>query len=328
MSETTSNSIAAPNQTPRVSLETLARNLRLSVIDVLWRQWRAVDAQAAGKGRAHAMVDPEALVLMSLLLMEDERRLRDLIESWATWNSDLLSVQRAKNLAANYPDQAREKLAWFAEVALEQGKDMRWRSLARPTRDAPVAGVSPRKNKERAIRVRLAEPAALLLRLRLGFGVGTKADVLGYLLGIEGKSASVRDISSATVYTVAAIRRATEDMAVAHLIHSTTGPPVAYRADPSAWRRVLALKGQPPWRNWHQRFAFAAAFLAWTEALTDTVSDYAAGVKGRELMQQHRSAFALDLLAAVSDHDAQLTDRLGFLRNAVTSFANSMRADA
>jgi len=167
-----------------------------------------------------------------------------------------------------------------------------------------------------------------LLRLRLGFGVGTKADVLGYLLGIAGKSASVRDISAATVYTVAAIRRATEDMAAAHLIHSTTGPPVAYRADPPAWRRVLALKGQPPWRNWHQRFAFAAAFLFWTEALTDTLSDYAAGVKGRELMQQHRSAFAPDLLAAASDHDAQLTDRLGFLRNAVTSFANSMRVDA
>src|SRR5438105_9246125 len=149
MSERTSNSRAAPNQTPRVSLETLARNLRLSVLDVLWRQWRAVDAQATGKGRANAMVDPEALVLMSLLLMEEERRLRDLIESWATWNSDLLSVQRAKNLAANYPDQARKKLAGFAEVALEQGKDMRWRSLVRPTEDAPVARVSPRKNKQR-----------------------------------------------------------------------------------------------------------------------------------------------------------------------------------
>lgn len=320
--------MAEPNQTPRASLETLARGLRLSVLDVLWRQWRAVDAQAAGTGRAHSMVDPEALVLMSLLVMEEERRLRDVIDSWANWNSDLLSVQRAKNLAAHYPDLARERLAWFAEVALEQGKDMRWRSIARATRDARAAKISPRKNKERAIRVRLAEPAALLLRLRLGFGVGTKADVLGYLLGIAGKSASVRDISSATVYTVAAIRRATEDMAAAHLIHSTAGPPVAYRADPPAWRRVLALKGQPPWRNWHQRFAFAAAFLAWTEATTDaTLSAYAAGVKGRELMQRHRSAFAPNLLAA-SDHDAHRTDSLGFLRNAVTSLTNSLRADA
>src|SRR6266849_3728636 len=126
MSETTSGSITEPNQNARVKVETLARNLRLSVIDVLWRQWRAVDAQAAGKERAHAMVDPEALVLTSLLLMEQERRLGDLLNSWASWNSDLLSVQRAKNLAAHYPEATRKKLAWFAEMALEQGKDMRW----------------------------------------------------------------------------------------------------------------------------------------------------------------------------------------------------------
>jgi hypothetical protein len=327
MSRPTSSSMAETNQSPRDSLAALARDLRLSLLEVLWRQWRAVDAQAAGKDRAHSLVDPEALVLMSLLLIEDERRLGDLVDSWANLNSDLLSVQRAKNLATHYPSPVKEKLASFAKIALEQGKDARWRSIVRTARDIP-AGDSPRKIKKRAIRVRLDDPAALLLRLRLGFGVGTKSDVLVYLLGIAGKSATVRDISSATVYTVAAIRRASEDMATARLIQSTASSPVAYRADPLAWLRVLALKRQPPWRNWHQRFAFAAAFLAWTRTTADvTVSAYAAGVKGRELIQRHRSAFAPDLLPEISDQ-ADSEDWLGFLRNAVTSLANSMRADA
>lgn len=322
--------MAKPEQSTRANLETLAQRLRVSTLTVLWQQWRALDAQAAGKGRAQAMVDPEALVLISLILMDEEHRLVDLVQSWASRNSDILSVQRANNLAADYPDGAKERLAWFARVAVTRGKDMRWRSLSlRATaRDrTPIA--SPRSNKERAIRARVADPAALLLRLRLGLGVGAKADVLGFLLALEGKWASVRDISTATSYTVAAIRRVTEDMAAARLIHSSAGAPAAYRADPKVWSRVLGLKnGLPPWRNWHQRFAFVAAFLAWIRAAAgQSLTPYAAGVKLRELMEQHRSAFASDLAAVWSEHMA-IGDWAEFVGDAVSALVHWMPAHA
>jgi hypothetical protein len=317
-------------QKARANLEPFAERLRRSVLDVLWQQWHALDAQAAGKGRAHAMVDPEALVMMSLILMDEERRLGDLVQSWTVQNSGLLSVQRAKNLAKDYPESARQRLAWFARIAVTQGKDMRWRSLSvHGAATDRTAIKSPRANKKRAIRVRASDPAALMLRLRLGFGVGAKADVLGYLLGIAGEWASIRDISTATAYTVAGIRRAVEDMTAARFIHSTAGPPAAYRADPETWSRVLGLaKGPPPWRNWHQRFAFVATFLAWTKAARGVpLSVYAAGVRGRELMEQHRSAFAPDVVDVWSEH-TRVTDWLEFVENAVSALAQWMPAHA
>jgi hypothetical protein len=275
------------------------------------------------------MVDPEALVLMSFVLMDEERRLQDLARSWASRNSDLLSVQRAKNLAADYPERAREGLNWFAGIALTEGKDMRWRSIVDRLPARGTASVPPvRSGKERAVRVRFGSSATLLLRLRLGFGVGAKADVLAFLLGSGGRWVSVRDISTATGYTVAAIRRAAEDMAAARLIESAAGPPAAFRADREAWNRVLGLeKTLPPWRNWHQRFAFVAAFLAWAQAAAGKpLTPYAAGVAVRELMEQHRSAFANDV-AVWSEH-TPVVDWWQFAGTALTALAHWMPVNA
>lgn len=117
--------------------------------------------------------------------------------------------------------------------------------------------------------------------VRLGFGVGAKADVLGFLLGITGEWATVRDTTSATGYTVAAVRRAADDMAAARFVHATPGQPAAVRADPRAWSQVLGFTSGPPaWRSWQQRFAFVAAFLAWEqEAQRKPLTPYVPGVK-------------------------------------------------
>ena len=122
------------------------------------------------------------------------------------------------------------------------------------------SGAPIRRNKRRAVRVNADEPAALLLRLRLGFGVGARADLLGFLLGSLHGWATVREISAATTYTAAAVRRATDAMQVARLLHLSEGPPTAYGADRDAWSELLGLEnGLPPWRNWHEQFAFVDA---------------------------------------------------------------------
>lgn len=321
--------MAKREQNPHARFAALARLLTESTLDVLWKQWRAVDAMAASEGHARAIVDPEALLLMSLTLWDDERRLADLVQSWAKLNSRILSVQRAKNLVASYPDTAKQLLSWFAGIALTEGKDSRWRSVVADSLAEPGSPIpSPRKNKDRAIPVRLADPAALLLRLRLGFGVGAKADLLGYLLGIAGRWATVREVSEATSYTVAGIRRAADEMSVARLIQSSASSPSSYRADPDSWSQVLGLSHQiPPWRSWHQRFIFVAAFLTWEKSLDwPNVTPYAAGAAGRELMEQHRSAFETDVVALWSEH-TPVTNWLGFVENAVTTLARWMQTN-
>lgn len=325
----------------RETLQQLAAELRRAVLDVAWRQWRALGAGAVarrttrtttraerGAGRdLHALVDPEALVLISLVLLQEERRLGDLVHDWGARNSDLLSVQRVKNLEADYPEPVRgpltQRLASFATVARDAGKDLRWRSLAqgraevegRGLETAREAGTRARgahapgspdgaPTRARATRARLTADATLLLRLRLGLGVGVKADLLAFLLARVEEWATVRDVTDAIGYTVAAVRRAADDLAAARLIEALDGQPAGYRVTYGAWAPLLGFEDRPPrWASWHERFVFATAFLHWAEAARERpLSAYAFGAHGRQLLERHRPAFEHDLVAVWSEH--------------------------
>jgi hypothetical protein len=316
-----------------LDLEPVAKNLRAVALDVAWRQWRALGAQATSQRRSNSIVDPEALILISLTLMDEEVRLADLVNDWMALNSNLLSVQRMRNLCAAYPATTRERLCGLARVALERGKDSRWRPLMgqtsavhpsmSPSHGRHIEGIRPRSNKMRAIRPKFTDPSTLMLQLRLGLGVGAKADVLTYLLATKGGRA-VREIASASSYTAAAVRRAAEDMAAARLIQANSGQPVAYRTDKTAWTKILGLTDDlPDWRSWHDRFLFVVAFLSYVQMAKLETSHYAAGVKARELMEKHRSAFEQDLVAAWSEHTT-VPDWLEFLTTAVRALANWM----
>jgi hypothetical protein len=252
-----------------------------------WRQWRALGAGASSTKPAVALVDPEALMLLSLALTEDERRLWDLLAWWSRVGSPLLSVQRIKNLAGTYPEAVRLKLGQFAYLNLSEGGDFRWKPLAR---SHPVKTI--RLKKSRGERPTLAEPSALLLRLRIGFGVGIKADVLGFLLGIQGAWASAREITEATSYTSQAVRRALEDMAKARLLEATREIPAKYRLDPRGWVELLGVSGAlPAWRYWHPVFALVAALLEWRATPSfATATPYLLSSRARDLFERHQAA--------------------------------------
>lgn len=286
------------DQDARAELRRLAGELREATLHVVWRQWRALGAGASGRSTKHsssdgrtrrhlrALIDPEALVLISLALVPYERRLADILHDWAAQNSDMLSVQRMKNLEARYPEPVRRQLnqgiAWFAAVSRDAGKDHRWRAVASawaamgesegaktgvetnatddvfaangpelrsPVRSLLALAASARQRsrpKKRATRARLNEGASLLLRLRLGVGVGIKADLLAFLLCRSGEWASIREIADATGYSPAAVRRAAEDLAAARMIESLDGQPTSYRAVLAAWAPLLAIAERPP----------------------------------------------------------------------------------
>lgn len=358
---------ATPNA--HEELQQLAGRLRRAVLAVAWRQWRVIGAGAVNRPSArpgtrageetrrhlHAIVDPEALVLISLVLLDHERRLGDLLHDWGARNSDLLSVQRMKNLEADYPEPVRGpltyRLAWFAAVARDEGKDLRWRSLAQGWPGAP--GRRPEKSdqgrieahpggdaheraygthappnapaKSRATRARLIASATLMLRLRLGIGVGVKADLIAFLLARVEDWATVRDITDATGYTVAAVRRAAEDLAAARLIESFDGQPTGYRATYEAWAPLMGFRDRPPrWASWHERFHFATAFLHWAEVARERpLSAYAFGAQGRHLLERYRPAFERDHVTVWSTH-SPVADWGAFISRAVKSLASWM----
>jgi hypothetical protein len=320
----------------RLKLDTLRARLRNATLDVIWRQWRALGAGAATRRTQNdhapqALIDPEALLLVSLAFMSEERRLADLLHDWGARNSDLLSVQRVKNLASAYPAEMQgrllEYLSWFATIAHDEGKDLRWRSVVGTAPDVGAidGSLQTRKGKVRSTRARLSGDAAIMLRLRLGFGVGVKADLLTYLLARVHEWATVREIREATAYTPAAVRRAAEDLAAARLVESLEGQPASYRVTYEPWRALLGLEERPPrWASWQDRFVFTTAFLYWADAATARpLSAYALSTQAREFLERHRAALERDLVVSWSAH-TKIESWQVFLGQAVHDLAGWM----
>lgn len=280
---------------PAALVRSIGERARTTGVEVAWAQWSALASVAAPAGgkRPKAIVDPEALVLLSLALRGREPRLDELVFAWARRSSALLSVQRMTSLAETFPQATRDALGDFAAEA----GDRRWRAHAGPAPEErpPVRGnpLGP---------VRLMAGPALLLRLRAGFGVGAKADLLAFLLGLRGASASVSLMAAATVYSGRAMRTAAEEMALAGFIERMDTAPVSYVADHTAWAAVLRLvklnaqrtPEVPQWRYWSAVFAFLAEVDCWArEADEAGWSAYQASSRARDLVADHARAVLL-----------------------------------
>ncbi len=275
---------------PPKMLRTIADRVREACSTVVWRQWAALGSMAASDTAARSLIDPEALVLISLSLSNYERRLRDVITDWSSVGSRLLSVQRFKNLAGSYPDSTMDSAREYASFVLVEMGDVRWRSI--PRGKAHSAFVSRRKRWTKELS--LLSEAALMLRLRLGLGVNMRSDVLSFLLSIQGNWVTVAEVARALSYTKAATRRAAGDLAGAGLIRvEARATPDTYSADPKSWSYILEYGKSPPaWRNWQHIFAFTAALDEWESASRDRkLSPYAVNTRGKELMEKHWLAF-------------------------------------
>jgi hypothetical protein len=339
----------------RALLQRVATDVRDATLEILWQQWRIVGAMttvsrarvdSSVSAQPIALIDPEALVLASLLRASDEPRVLDIVRDWTTRNSTLLSVQRMNNLVERYPEalqgQLTRRVAWLATIASEAGKDPRWRPLAKHWADSAhleplfVATQASRasgesvphatRTKSRATPARLISPATLLFRLRLGLGVGIKADAIAYLLARTDMWSTVRDVSEALCYTPVATRRAIDDLAAARLIDVREESPARYRAHTDDWKALLLLQNTGVrWGGWQERFAFVAAILHWADEARDRpLSPYAFGVHGRALLERHRSAFALDDVAVWGEHTA-VSDWSAFVAAAVRDLLSAMR---
>ena len=289
-----------------------------------WTQWGAVFTFAAGGQTAKAIVDPEALLLGSLALSGHEARLWRVARLWVRYGARLLSVQRAKNIARRFPPMVVGQLGELARLAVEEGGDVRWRSLAGPSPpDMPAGRREPQANPV------LEGAPALMLRLRLGFGVGIKADVVSHLVGLAGAGATVQQIAEATQYYGRAVRRAIEELAASGFIDARSTAPASYRVDVHKWADLLAITADdsPAWRPWVGIYALEAALDAW-ESRPAPESGFVLASEARDLVAEHAPSLesAGVRLPALSKHRGQaylepfgraLTEVAEFLASAV-----------
>jgi hypothetical protein len=241
------------------------------------------------------MIDPEALVLLSASLMKEERRLADILGWWASVGSPLMSVQRLRSLTRQFPDQVKTCIGLVAVLSYRAG-DHRWKQEAKGLEEpswirSGKGGKLPDLNHS----------ATLWLRLRAGFGVGVKTDLLACLIGTQGTAMTIRQLSHATSYTAPALRAALQGMVIAGIVQATPQRPAMYRLDAHRWNILLSLDersmvadahgrsdGLPRWITWSGFFAFLCDTLVWSrDAATAEIGDYILSSRARDLYEKY-----------------------------------------
>ncbi len=315
---------------PLANADTQAKK---AAIQLCWTQWLSMGSlgSPAGTKRAEAIIDPEALILLSLYCQDEERRLADMVAWWAGVGSRLTSLQRLRRVAKRFPGRTgTEGLELFASLAVQAG-DRRWRRQA----SAPVPEwIRPAKGPEQPM---LIESSALWPRLRAAFGVGAKADTLVFLLGLQGGWASAKVISFATGYSSVTVRQATGEMALAHLIRETTGRPAEYVAPARQWAELLELyppsagRGQSPqtpaWRFWSEVCAFlvGAIELGELSRVDDRLGPHVVASRARDLVEQHSRAFSFNGIPTPPPNAFRGLEMLGGLQETVRIVAGWIR---
>jgi len=235
-------------------------------------QWAMLDGTEPSDGvQQQRVIDPEALLLMSLWLTPRDPGMRRVVHEWVAAWSDLLSVQRTRNIAKSYSADVHAELRAVAITAQERGKDFRWAPViksagATARAEDDDARSAPGAASGRRLPVRSA--ALLVLRFRMALGVGARADALAYLLARGTAWSTVTEISQATGYTPSAIRRALDRMAEAEIVLTVDDGTTRFRCDAAPWAALLGLQVDvAPWPYWLQHFTFVATLVEWAESV-------------------------------------------------------------
>lgn len=184
--------------------------LRGAALGRLAAQWTALGGQLDGPAEV-AVVDLEALLAATARLGTLEPRIAEVALAWGIRHGTAVNGARLRTVASEL-DVAAETAALATAVRRAGGPP--WPLPDRGGAAGPWDGVEPRSG---LVVVRdLAAPARLVWRLRVGFGVNARADVLVALL-VAPARLSVSDLSARTRFGKRTVAGAVADMALAGL---------------------------------------------------------------------------------------------------------------
>ncbi|MBW2690278.1 MAG: hypothetical protein JRC99_10165 [Deltaproteobacteria bacterium] len=114
-----------------ISLNEFKKTILDSLLDLLWRQWTAIGVSGYGNAEESKVVDPEALLLLTLTVARYDARLFDEVLDWLEINGDYLNVQRLQNLVKQFDFQAKAELSAVAELLGQRSSvALKWKKLA------------------------------------------------------------------------------------------------------------------------------------------------------------------------------------------------------
>ncbi len=245
------------------------------LLDLLWQQWTALGVPGYSSLEESNVVDPEALLMLTLTIARHDARLFDEVLDWLNVNGEFLNVQRLRNLVKEYDFMASAQLSAVAEMlGCKSSFALKWNKLAseyyleestplfymkdgRPMAipdDTDEAFRNHGLLRPAFINRGLAQPfpregiPALLLRLRALFGVNIRCEIL-CLLG------SVEEIHPSLIAKLIGQAPRTIQKLLSGMVRSgavqvrTSSREKTYSLSSDSLDKLLRPDGPTPWKN-------------------------------------------------------------------------------
>ena len=313
-----------------MSISALRERVRSELTSFAWDQWAQMGVFAPTERRDHWAADPEALLLFSLEIGRDDPRLFDEVLDWMLTNERLVSVQRLRNLSAGEEDRdlAEAALTWvasqrpsarfkpLADTGSRSGNPRPlFRTVAQQVRspdevfltfdllkpDTPPSGKSQPPDPEL--------PINFAFRMRHLFGLGSRAEVVRYLITFSEAAVPAQSVAEAAGY---AKRNVNETLAALVASRTVTtfevGNERRYLLNRALWDQLLELQpgARPTYRDWPRLLSALRRLTRWLEdTRLDQLSPYMLASEARTLMDELESSLATASVLLPSAANAQ-----------------------
>lgn len=263
----------------KISTTDSSADLREPFLRLLWRQWSALGVSGHVASGGRAMIDPEALVLVSTVFARHDARLFDEMFDWLRGNGTWINVLRLTRLQKEHELGDRSILGALAEHLTADSAHLKWKVLTK----APKTATDPRplfphlavlnrtdekfqrwgwlrppvENRGLSRPPRPDQPATFLLKLRALFGRQSRAEVLAWLLTHEAGHPA--QIARETGYFRGSIQNVLNELELSGHVQATRqGREKLFAARQEQWRFLLTWTDDaefPRWLPWPSLFS-------------------------------------------------------------------------
>lgn len=284
--------------------DTFKKEFLAKTLDHLWNQWSVLGVAGAGEIKDMGLVDPEALILLSVKFTGEDMRLADEMLTWLEANGALINTKRLLNLSKQHEFHVNRILAGIAEYV--SARHVNWKRLTQLSYEGEdeLEFGAVRKNKakqdpmfakhgvHRALyknrgmssEFNFTQKNALLLRLRSLLGMNAHSEILCYYA--DGRSIHASKAARDLGYSQKAIQETLASMErVAGVSSYQDGKNKLYKINTSLWKSLIPKK------------------VTWK----DSVKHYSLINDGWSLMDkveaQFRNEKNMDLIATLMKHE-------------------------
>jgi hypothetical protein len=264
----------------KTSTTSFSAELREPLLALLWRQWSALGVAGHVASGSRALIDPEALVLVSTIFARHDARLFDEMLDWLRANGTWINVLRLTHLQREFELGDRTVLGAMAEYLVQDSAHLKWKVFAKTEEPAtkpqplfPHLAVfdntdeifrhwgwlrAPIERRGLSRPPRPNQPATFLLKLRALFGRQSRAEVLAWLLTHD--SGHPAEIARQTGYFRGSVQNVLNELELSGHIYSTRqGREKLFATRHDQWRFLLTWDSSPTasfprWLPWPTLF--------------------------------------------------------------------------